>query len=501
MSNDVAGGKIVSLPGPVVSRPIRLAQGLVVFLLLCKVWLTFNAPPIGDEAYYWLWGQRLDWSYFDHPPLHAWLLWMMSLLGWNLLTLRLLTWLTLAGTLWIFWLWAKRLKPEDPAAWWWPSAAIYLSSLLFFLMSGISFHDHLLIFLSIATAHFFLLFAERWEEGRRDYRFLYGGALLLGLTVLTKYNGLLMGFGIALFFLAYRPVRSAWRSPHLYLAALLAVAMQSPVLLWNLQRGFVSYNFHLSERWGGTLFQFRPLLALEFIALALLVVGPFVFGAIARLIREPMGQPFADRARALALSVLAISTATMLFLSFFIQVFFYWNIVAFLLLMPLLAGWFRRRWPFNAHMVCGLVVGIGCVVNFSIVPIGNIINRYDWTISSTFGWDATAERVKALNAERDVGFVATTVYTTAAQLGFAMHDPSVVSISRRHDQYDYWFDPTAHLGENALVVTDPQRGLRDIKAYFDTLELLETVPYERFGLTIYTPQIYYGTGFHVPAGN
>src|SRR5690606_21213965 len=122
---------VTGIGGPVVARPIRLAQIFVVFALACKVWLGAMAPPIGDAAYYWMWGQKPAWSYFDHPPLHAWLLGLVSFLGWNLFTLRLLTWLTLAGTLWIFWLWAKRLKPEDPAAWWWPSAAVYLASPLF----------------------------------------------------------------------------------------------------------------------------------------------------------------------------------------------------------------------------------------------------------------------------------------------------------------------------------------------------------------------------------
>ena len=32
------------------------------------------APLIDDEAYYWLWAQRLDWGYLDHPPLIAWLI-------------------------------------------------------------------------------------------------------------------------------------------------------------------------------------------------------------------------------------------------------------------------------------------------------------------------------------------------------------------------------------------------------------------------------------------
>ncbi len=61
----------------------------MVLLLAIKVYFMLVAPPIGDEAYYWMWGQKLDWSYLDHPPLHAWLLRLSSLLGWNLFSLRL----------------------------------------------------------------------------------------------------------------------------------------------------------------------------------------------------------------------------------------------------------------------------------------------------------------------------------------------------------------------------------------------------------------------------
>ncbi|MBT4089283.1 MAG: hypothetical protein HOE30_12390, partial [Deltaproteobacteria bacterium] len=27
---------------------------------------------VDDEAYYWEWGQHLDWSYLDHPPMTGW---------------------------------------------------------------------------------------------------------------------------------------------------------------------------------------------------------------------------------------------------------------------------------------------------------------------------------------------------------------------------------------------------------------------------------------------
>jgi 4-amino-4-deoxy-L-arabinose transferase-like glycosyltransferase len=479
----------------VTARPFRFAQAVVAILLAIRLTALVVMPPIGDEAYYWMWGQKLGWSYFDHPPLHAWLLHVMGLVfGWNYFSLRGLTLFTLAGTLWIFWLWSKRLKPADPAAWFWPSAALYLASPLYFLMGSIAFHDHLLIFLCIASAHCFLMFAERWEADRRGLGWLYGGAILLGLAVLTKYNGVLIGFGVAVFFIVHRPMRSAWRSPHLYLAALLAVAMQAPVLWWNLTESFASYNFHLSERWGGS-FGLSPIHLLIFIVQGLVLVSPFLFPAIFSMMRRPLGAPFADRARALALSAFWASTLVMGFLSLFVETYFYWNITAFLLLMPLLAGWISSRGVLILHLVYGLVLIAVFTFNNLVIPIGNLTGGMDWTIASTYGWPDVASRIRTLKKEHEIGFVAATRYTTAAQLGYALHDPDVTDLARRHDQYDYWFDPTAHKGQDALVVSDPQLGIKAVSPLFDSFEKLETLPVERFGMVIYQPTIYLGKGF------
>lgn len=481
----------------VTARPVVVAQVAVVILIAIKVYLAIFMPPIGDEAYYWMWGQKLGWSYFDHPPLHPWLMRVMSLVfGWNLFSIRALTWFTLGGTLWIFWLWAKKLKPDDPGAWFWPTAAIYLATPLFFLMSGISFHDHLLIFLCALTLHLFLVFTGKYEAGEPYLRWLYAGAVALGLAVLTKYNGVFLGIGLVVFFIVHKPIRGIWRSPHLYVAALVSVLIQAPVVYWNITEGFASYKFHLSERWGGNLFEFRPFNTVEFLVVAVLVISPFLLPAIVGVSRRPLGTPFADRARSLVLSVFAASSLCMLFLSFFVEIFFYWNIVAILPLMPLLAGWMRRRWVLVLQLAYGMLLALGFAFDQTIVPAANMWGSYDWTASSTFGWPKVAERVKAFEQQYNTTFVVETRYTTAAQLGFAMHDPEVTAISSRHDQYDYWFDPAAHEGQDAIVVSDPQLGLGDVAPYFDSITPLETVPYVALGRTVYAPTIYLGKRFH-----
>lgn len=473
----------------------RLAQAAFGLLIALRVGLDIWVPPIGDEAYYWMWGQKPAWSYLDHPPLHAWLLHIVGLvLGWNLFSLRALTWLTLGGTLWIVWLWAKRLKPDDPGAWFWPSAAVYLASPLFFIMSAISFHDHLLIFLCLLTVHLFLVFAEKWEAGERGYRWLYAAAPALGLTVLTKYNGVLLGVGVAAFFAIHKPLRPLWRSPHLYLAALLAVAIQAPVFWWNLTSGFASYNFHLSERWSGGGVSFRPIAAIGFVLSAILVVSPFLVPALVRTIREPSSDPFADRARLLAICAFIASCVLMVGLSLFVEVYFYWNILAVLPLMPLFAGRIGR-WGFRLHLVYGVVIAALVVFNYGIIPIGSLTGQPDWYATSNFGWPEVATRVLALERDHPVGFVATTRYSTAAQLGYAMHDVNVTALSDRPDEYDYWFVPAEHADQDALIIADSNNGIGAVASHFASVTPLETDQFVRFGVTIYTAKIYLAQGF------
>ena len=48
-----------------------------------------------------------------------------------------------------------------------------------------------------------------------------------------------------------RPYRRLLGDPHLYLAAIVSIAMLTPVFVWNLQHEFASFSFHLSDRHGG----------------------------------------------------------------------------------------------------------------------------------------------------------------------------------------------------------------------------------------------------------
>lgn len=476
--------------------PFALMAG---FFIAIKLVMSFIMNPIGDEAYYWLWGQHPALSYFDHPPLHAWLLWLVDFIfGWNLFSLRLLTWITFLGTLAVFWNWSKRLSPQLPADCFWRMVCIYLASPLFLVMSTVAFNDHLMIALVIGSAHFMLLFAERWEAGQKSHRLLYLSAALLGFAVLTKYNAVFLGLGYVTFFLVRPALRPLFKNPHIYLAGLLSVAIQFPAFYWNLVEGLASYRFHLAERWSGPL-QLTWQAPVLFVLVALIVVSPFaVLGVVRYLAGRPQGE-FAARAKHLSATVFTVSSLAMLVLASFAEVFFYWNIVAFLVVLPLTARAIGTRWIFWLHMFYGGGMALLLVFNQTVAPVANLFGVYDWTISSTYGWEEIGREVEAVHKDYPDAFVAASRYTTAAQLGFAIGDPDVVAISPRTDQFDFWFSADEHRGHDAIIVADPYYPIDYAASQFTSVTPLKEVRISSFGREIYRPTIYLARGFNPPS--
>jgi len=60
------------------------AIGIVLFVILLRLVYFGLAQLIPDEAYYWQYAQHMDLSFYDHPPMVAWLIWLgTSILGHN----------------------------------------------------------------------------------------------------------------------------------------------------------------------------------------------------------------------------------------------------------------------------------------------------------------------------------------------------------------------------------------------------------------------------------
>lgn len=469
---------------------------VVTYVAALRLFFDINAPPMGDEAYYWMWGQRLGWSYFDHPPLDAWLqAGMAAIFGWSTLSLRLLTWLTLAGTLAVLWAWARRMAPERGRDLFWRTAAILLTMPVVALFTFAAFHDHLLVFFAVLSLFALWRFVGSWETNTGGVRFLYLAGAAIGLATLSKYNGALIGVGSVGLFAFRRSLWSALRTPHPYLAALLAVAIQAPVIYWNLTEGFATLSYHFVERPSNHWSRPAIMQGVGFLAQTLVAAGPIL---LLSALRYPWVMYYGSERwlRAVTVAVFLGATTTVLVASLFTDILLHWNIVAYVAL-ALAGSWLLGRWLVWPQLLIGLFVMTAAIWNYSVAPI-SVPGFQDPATAATYGWSDVAKAVEEAAKAHPQAFIAATKYNYAAQLGFALHTAEVTAINPLRSQYDLWWQPASHIGQDAVVVADERNPISLSSPWFASVSKIDDVPVIVGGKQIWSFEIYLGQGYRTP---
>ncbi len=236
----------------------------LLFRTFCAVYLNTGF----DEAYYYLYTQNLNLSYFDHPPLVAITagigVWLTGAV--TPFTIRIGGVLLYTGTLIFAYLTSRKLFGDRTAT---LSLAIFTTIPVFQIAFGIlTLPDNALMFfwaacLWVAAEEFFP--DDRQQRYQPTYRLALIG-LCVGLAFLGKYHGVLLGGGLVLFCLLSRRHRPALFSVWTWSAiALFAIAI-SPVILWNAQHEWVSFRFQGGRAVPSTGYNFERLLVTFLVA-------------------------------------------------------------------------------------------------------------------------------------------------------------------------------------------------------------------------------------------
>ncbi len=451
--------------------PLRIVQIVAILLVAFKfVHLSF-AGVFMDEAYYWMWGQHPALSYYDHPPLNAWLLGLSSaVFGWNLFALRLPVGLSFLADIFALYLISRRIGGTNWQGHFWVTLLLFVVTPIYWMITTVALPDHLLLTACLFAIYFFFrLFQDRTSGEPGEDRDLYVGALFLGFAGLAKYNAAFLAVGLVLFIVLRD--RALLRQGRLYMAAALTLAMQLPVLIWNITEHFASMEFILQGRHAGLAARFDGMYPL---AIGILIfVSPFLFWPIGKFAFSAKNAiPGSGFARATFL----VSTVGIVGVAFTTLVLFHWNLVAYAAMLPFLAAFMRPRWLLVLQGLYGIVFVGFAFVNYSIMPMTDVRGWGDEATAWSYGWSDVATAVEAARAAHPVSFVATADYTTASLLAFATHDRDVVSLAARTDEYDYWFDPKAHAGQDAILFGDTWRPLTpDITRQFKQITELTTV--------------------------
>lgn len=446
--------------------------------------------PFMDETYYWMWGQHPALSYFDHPPLIGWTQGLSAaLFGWNLFALRAPVLLTMLGDLALLYLFARRLAGERWQEQFWLTSLLFLTTPVYFLLTSLALPDHLAILALLTSLYCVHGVLVAHDGGRSATPLIYLGAMALGLALLSKFTLALAAFGMIVFLIFSSRYRVLLRNPHLWVAMLIALAMQSPVIVWNIQHDYAGFGYVTGGRAGlGNLLKFGGMLGYLFGIV--LMLSPFLLVTAWRFLTDRR-----DAATGIARSIAWASTLAFLAASVFTNILVHWNLVAYVAALPFLGTYLRSRLLLMGHLVFSTLFMVAIVVNYGFFPLVATVDTTDRTSAWSFGWDQTAARVEALKPTHPGAFIAGTGYELASQLGFALHDRDVVSLANGRDAYDDVFDAKAHAGMEAIIVADGYRRIGPIERHFTSVELLETVEIMRLGRIVATRQIYLGVGF------
>lgn len=471
----------------------RVFRVIAIVFLVGKLALLVAARPFMDETYYWLWGQHPALSYFDHPPLVGWTAGLASVFGWNIIALRLPVLLTLIGDLLILQMLARHLRGEAWRDAFWPTAAIFLATPIIFGLTSLAMPDHLLIFFALLAVYATERFRTGFEAGVPRWRFLYLAALAIGLATLSKYTGALLAVGVVAIIVFTPKLRAVWRSPHLYLAALLVLALQAPVLIWNLQNEFASFSFILGGR--QPLRQLQNLTGLSgYLAGFAFVFSPFLLWSLIRFLgTRGDGHGFPR-------FVFWASTLAFLAASIFTNILIHWNVLAYVVVLPFLFPFLRSRLVVIGHVAYGALLAAVMATNFAVTSVQGMVSFVDQTTAWSYGWDEIAPEVRRIATEQGTDFIATSDYALAGPLAFALQDRNVVSLSARTEAFDFWFDASAHQGQTAIILADRWRGLgEDITSRFASVEKVKDIDIAHFGKHVDRYTVYIARAYSPPS--
>lgn len=223
-------------------------HAIALTLLLSHLFLfsCFNLfiTPHPDMLDHWVWSRHLALSYYEHPPMIAWAIRFITMIGGNSeTTLEFgaqfynLSILALSYAV-CFQLFGKR-------------AAIFclilLESTPYYLLGSVFLHidQPFLIFWLLnlyGLCRFHQTSANKW---------LIWIGIISGLGALSKYITILFYLGLFVHLLLYKELRPHLKNPWLYFAGSLSLLLFSPVLLWNFQNDWVSFRFQFTRGLSG----------------------------------------------------------------------------------------------------------------------------------------------------------------------------------------------------------------------------------------------------------
>jgi undecaprenyl-diphosphatase len=335
-----------------------------------------------------------------------------------------------------------------------------------------------------------------------------------GLGLLSKYTMIL--FAPSLFFamLADPEHRRQLLSPWPWLGLLFGSLLFTPVLVWNSQNEWATFRHVLYQGGADDKVLFTLDYIGDFFASQMMLLTPVAFLLLLAAWFRPRLRNRIPAGQATFLLWMSLPGFLLFFLlAFHVRIYGNWPAPVYLTGLILIAALFSGRADgsprlpglWKATVLTAAVITLPVIVQV-ITPLLPVPLELDRTATECIGWDTLGRRVEATvkKMERpDQTFIFGVQYQYASELAFYVPgQPRTVSINRwtRPNVYDFWFEDSMLLGQDAVGVFEDQRMAAQIATLFSRSEPVEEVHLYRdspwFGRqAVQTLYLFRGYGF------
>jgi len=406
-----------------------------------------------QDAYYYLYGQNLSLSYFDHPGMVGYILRIFTdVLGQSVYVIKLADFTITSITILSFYKLATLFLSKHRL---FRSLILFSSTIFISILSFNSTPDVPLLLFWTLTIIFF--YKAIFEE--KKWYWIVAG-ISMGLAFNSKYTALLLHIGVLGFLVFSSKYRKLLISPWLWLGIIISVAVTFPVWWWNFQNEFASFAFQSSERTNSiSKFEIKPLLFFGTIGHQLILLLPILFSVFVvfsfKHIKKALIKFKLPSEKTLFLLAFFIPT----FIGFFVISPVYW--VKLNWMMPsyitgtIIAGMYISKKLLKTQLVIAIIfhLAIASQVVFYFVPI----NSDDTWVS----WKELGEEVEEISKNDTQAFIfSMDGYKTAAQLRFFTSKTVFAQnvIDQPALQFDYLGDIMENYrGRNAFYIDSDKK--------------------------------------------
>lgn len=475
-----------------------------------------------DEAQYWTWSKRLDLSYYSKGPFIAYLIaastWIMDD---SVFAVRFLAPVFLALISLIFYKFSLELFDKDDNA----EKKALLAALMpqaapLFASSGVIMTIDLpfIVFWTLSIYLFYKAVRKRegtkaqrhkgTEEGFEEDR-VWVWILLgvsIGLGLLTKYTMAFFYLCGSLFFIFHKEERRWFGKKGPYIAILLSLAIFSPVIIWNMDHGWVTLKHEGGHAMLSEGFRISAKEFFNFLGSQFGVITPILFFLV---IDSGTRNYFTGRLPQVRRLL-----------------FWFWAPILGLFLLKSLQGKVQANWAMCAYITAFIassdhMLGKGyikrlsrpvLIAAFSLAIMVTVVAHYPSVINLPFkmdpssrlrGWEELGIKMDKVYSDmtasgrKDV-FIFSDKYQVSSELAFYMSTKPVtycVNLGRRMNQYDIWGGMNDLIGQDALFVSmDDIYFPEKLKSAFDKYERERFAVYEN-GKLLRTYTIFRCYGF------